>query len=390
MINKIISVLIVIVTTLVTTKIVDVSVGIYSGFEEEKKTGVKPRTIVLREYTPNSNDMLAPYGNYKENTENLEYKKYRVRSDDNGFIIGPKDLLENVKLKNVDIIFFGGSTTESLFVDEEIRFPYLVSEMLVNHNGNTLRVLNGGLSGNNTLHSILAYQAKGIPLKPKYVILMHAINDLSALSKSLSYWETTSGRDIVRSQIYDNVDMYEDRGRIYKFFRVMKDAFLPNIWKQIRGFVAQRIDSSIAVDEWADFRNKKLNSNDIEQALKYQYKNALLTFVKVSRIWGSEPILMTQFNRLRSDDIFVKKLYEKNKQPLSYNEFIRLYEICNNIIREVAEQEKVLLIDLEKNIEPNSRFIYDAVHLNNNGSKVAAEIIAEALAKNFSSYLVKK
>ena len=133
-----------------------------------------------------------------------------------------------------------------------------------------------------------------------------------------------------------------------------------------------------------------MNSNDIEQALKYQYKNALLTFVKVSRIWGSEPILMTQFNRLRSDDIFVKKLYEKNKQPLSYNEFIRLYEICNNIIREVAEQEKVLLIDLEKNIEPNSRFIYDAVHLNNNGSKVAAEIIAEALAKNFSSYLVKK
>ena len=44
MINKIISVLIVVVTTLVTTKIVDVSVGIYSGFEEDKKTEVKPRS----------------------------------------------------------------------------------------------------------------------------------------------------------------------------------------------------------------------------------------------------------------------------------------------------------------------------------------------------------
>ena len=386
-INKITASLVVISVTLLTTKVIDLTVGMYLGFQTEKKSTLKPRTIVLREYTPNADNLLAPFGDFENDTENLEYKKYRVRSDENGFIVGPKDFSDEVRSQGIDIIFFGGSTTESLFVDEETRFPYLVSEMIRNQDGKSLRVLNGGLSGNNTMHSLLAYEAKGIPLKPTFVVLMHAINDLSALSKTLTYWESSAGRDIVRNQIYDNVDMLEDRGLLFKVLSATKDVLMPNIWLKVRGLVAYRLDTALNVDEWALFRNKNLKPDDIETAVKKQFRAALISFVRVSRVWGSEPILMTQFNRLRREDVFVKKVYEKNKQYISYEEFVKLYAICNNIIRDVASQEKVLLIDLDKNIEPTSYYIYDAVHLNGTGSKAVAEIIAEALVKNFPAKL---
>jgi hypothetical protein len=387
--NKLYAALIVIFVSLITVKAIDLVVGFYSTSGKDTKPLSKPRSIVLRETPPNTDTTVSPYGNYMQDTENLEFKRYRLRTDQNGFIVGPKDFSEKIKQKRVDIVFFGGSTTESLFVNEEIRFPYLVSEMLLDKDGEPLRVLNGGLSGNNTMHSLFAFQAKGIPLGAKFVVLMHAVNDLSALSKSLTYWETASGRDLVRDHIYENVDMYQDKSYLYKIFQKMKDFFVPNIWLKIRHLIAHRLDANLSVDEWSKFRNKSFPSKDIEAALRTQYKAALVTFVRVARIWGSEPVLMTQFNRIRKDDIFVRGVFEKNNQPVSFDEFVRLYAIANDIIREVAAKESVLLIDLDKAIKPTSKFLYDAVHLNEEGSREVADVISRALAQNSSQLRLK-
>ena len=72
------------------------------------------------------------------------------------------------------IVFLGGSTTEQLYVSENQRWQSILER---NFNG-SVKIYNGGVSGNNIIHSTLNLVAKVLPLQPKYVVLMHNINDL--------------------------------------------------------------------------------------------------------------------------------------------------------------------------------------------------------------------
>ena len=49
----------------------------------------------------------------------------------------------------------------------------------------------------------------------------------------------------------------------------------------------------------------------------------------------------------------------------------------NDIIREVDLEQNVWLIDLDALLHPSSKYLFDTVHLNNEGSKLAGEIITE-------------
>ena len=85
--------------------------------------------------------------------------------------------------------------------------------------------------------------------------------------------------------------------------------------------------------------------------LKADFKSSITSFVRTAKAWGIEPVLMTQFNRLKVEDEFIRKVYEKyNKQGLSYVEFVTAYSEFNQIIRDVSREEGVFLIDLDKEV----------------------------------------
>ena len=55
-------------------------------------------------------------------------------------------------------IFFGGSTTECIFVEESKRFPYLLTRILQRSDGTLINSLNAGVSGNHSMHSLLSLE----------------------------------------------------------------------------------------------------------------------------------------------------------------------------------------------------------------------------------------
>jgi lysophospholipase L1-like esterase len=237
-----------------------------------------------------------------------------------------------------------------------------------------VRTLNGGMSGNNSIHSFLAMVAKGIPYKPNHIVLMHAINDLGALSKSTSYWDAPKGRSIIQSD-----DITNSTSLIFNMARHIKDFFVPNLWLKTRHIFEGHMD------EWGSFRDKKSDYNNIDKILTEQFTASLRSLVLTSRSWGIEPILMTQFNRFQHDDAFIRAAYEKLPQPVSYDDFVLLYKKTNEIIRKVAKEENVFLIDLDLEIPHSKDYMYDAVHLNTKGSLLVAEKITAALKKRYPS-----
>tara|TARA_B110000003_G_C16604618_1_gene517011 strand:+ start:181 stop:1344 length:1164 start_codon:yes stop_codon:yes gene_type:complete len=379
--KKVLAFSIVFFLSLLLLKGFDLAVGYVLGSDDLAKTKVQmePRTIAFREHSPNFDIKMMPDNGYIEQTQGLEQKEYRLRTNNQGFIIGERDTVK--KSDAVDIIFFGGSTTECKYVEEDKRFPYLVADKLEKKDGLPLQTLNGGVSGNNTINSILNSIVKGLEIKPKFMVLMHAINDVALISKEQTYWRGP------KSKVFINEGkIIQDPKFIYSLFKQVKEILIPNIWLQIRHVVSAKIDDA-SDDEWASSRNKpKANYSDVEQVLTEDFSSALKSFVAVSRAWGIEPILMTQFNRILISDSFIRTQYEKLNQPLSYDEFVKLYSVANELIRKIAKDEQVFLIDLDKELTGNNKYIYDAVHLNTQGSSVVAEYIANEMAKKYPEF----
>jgi hypothetical protein len=94
---------------------------------------------------------------------------------------------------------------------------------------------------------------------------------------------------------------------------------------------------------------------------------------------------MTQFNRIRDDDEFTRQAYESRESALPYNDFVELYKSLNQLTRDVAAEQDILLIDLDRLVPATQEFIYDPAHVNNQGSELVAQLISRSLAERYAN-----
>ncbi|MBS0285740.1 MAG: SGNH/GDSL hydrolase family protein [Proteobacteria bacterium] len=239
------------------------------------------RFIKLREHRPDEEKFERPTRNYVNNLEPnaLERKYYRVVTDKHGFI-GPSEIHENPDYK---IVFLGGSTTECLYMDEHDRFPYKVGRLLEQSLGKKVNSYNGGVSANESLHSINILLNKVIPMQPQVVVFMHNINDLVILRSQGSYWYPNSLKSHVQSakNIFTRYEFPENSP----------------------GFDEQKISEEFA-------RN-------------------LRTFIAICKIRNITPVLMTQANRVKDDPLYHR--FNDIIREVGLKESVKVIDLANNI-----------------------------------------------------------
>jgi len=290
------------------------------------------RNIRLRELRPNHESKKFP----NKNTENLEYKEYVLRSNFDGFV-EPAFVNEN---PDAQIFFLGGSTTECEYVDEELRFPYLVGKILQQKTGLKINSDNAARSGNNSLHSIDILVNKLLPYQPNIVVMMHNVNDLSALFYEGSYWNKNKTITPISCASKDR----DSQGKLSS--------------------------------QWADssWQNKLIADKNEQEKLLKLFKENLKILIAINKAKNITSVLMTQANRIEKDPKFtLERGLEVDK---TYRE---LYIRFNQIIRQTAREENILLIDLAQKIPSEKKYIYDSVHLNNAGSVLVADEIVKVL-----------
>ena len=312
------------------------------------------RSINMREINPHFNAVLWPSEEYIKRTDSLERRGYEIKTDEFGFIDNGNEINFSEK-SSKSIIFFGGSTTEQLYVPEKSRWSSILERNLNKLDQESSFIIrNASFSGNNSMHSTLNFIAKAVPLSPDFAVLMHNMNDLGILRLTGSYWETPKKFSLIQIQ----------ESSIFLLFRQIKDLLIPNSYELLKNTISNN-------DDFAEYRN--LNIVDIE-VIEDQFRRSLNTFIDVSLAWGTEPILMTQFNRVNLEDELFNKI---SLSMINKEEYVESYVRLNDIIREVSASRNVDLIDLANLIPSSSKYIYDAVHLNENGSKLAAEILTD-------------
>ena len=117
-------------------------------------------------------------------------------------------------------------------MDERDRFPSIVERELREKLSRNVRTINAGVSGNNSMHSLLNFQAKILPENPKVAILMHNINDFALLSKTGSYWIAPEGKNIIRGE--GNTTERSNRISFFNIMRVAKNSFIPNLYDYLK------------------------------------------------------------------------------------------------------------------------------------------------------------
>lgn len=336
--------------------------------------GKTQRAIRLREQQPLYAETYAPGKENEGITDSLAKKQFSMSIDNNGFIIPSK----KYEVADVNIVFLGGSTTECKYVDEYLRFPYLTGVLLEKKTGKKVNSFNSGVCGNNSLHSIDILLNKVIPMHPDIVVMMHNVNDLTILLYEKTYWNLNYHKRPVW-YVRDGGSLH---GLIYSFTRELKDITFPYLYERLKQYIKVGSLFNAKTDEFADCRGRKalLSGREISD-----YKENLKLFICICRIKHIVPVLMTQENRITLDpDPVVRKLLSETilkDFSLTYDEFRSIFNSFNNAIREVCKEEGVALVDLAKDVPQTSEFMYDLVHFNDAGSKLAAEIISSELIR---------
>lgn len=333
--------------------------------------GVK-RFIKLREFEPGYAEVLLPSLQAMAQSDTLVRRPYIIRVDENGFIM-PAKVHEHPDLT---LVFLGGSTTECIYDDENNRFPYLAGHLLEESTGLRVNSYNAAKSGNDSLHSLDVLLNKVVPLKPDLVAMMHNINDLSILLFEKSYWN----RNPSRSPLIEKKPDWRTVGKnLQETFQLARDLVVPNLYAALHRLLHAAGKSQ--ADEFQQVRGQKIEVN--QDFLVREFALNLQTFINICRARGITPVLLTMPSRLQDDpDPLIRRLMQRLEEQngITYRDFKGAFDRFNQAIREVAAQNRVLLVDLAQEIPQEKEYMSDVVHFNPAGSRLAAQKIAAGLS----------
>lgn len=329
------------------------------------------RGITLREWAPGAT-LREPVPQPPATDHRFAREWYDTRIDSDGFIVPSRTHAD----PDATIAFLGGSTTETLLMSEDERFPAATTRLLESTIGLKINALNAGRSGNHTQHALLIYLAKIEPYRPSVVVLMENINDVAALSLLGSYHGGEARAILFTAEV--------PKSRLGHLRDSARSALLgtfPNI-ATVAGRLISGLGRSGAGDEFAAARAAGPRPPAMPaDEMAAVYAGNLRRFVALVRARGSQPVLMTQPSRLTArPDAYVAAVFARANNPIGYDAFAGLHARFNDIVRETARALDVPLVDLDLLVPKDSDHIYDVVHMTGRGSLLAAEAIAHTIA----------
>ena len=297
---------------------------------------------------------------YQFNFTNYKGKSYYKR-DKFGFRID-----KNINPQQIKIVFLGGSTVNEKFTNYSETIVGIFENKLSKSN-NSYKVANAGIDGMSIIGHINSFDYwfdKIDNFKPEFYIYYIGLNDsflqLDNL-RSVDLLEETSSLNRIKYFIISNsffVKIYRNTVE-----NINKKFNLNISINKIESKVYGERDPNRKFIKWNEMydKNYKLSENDLK--FKELYKEKLKVLNNLVKNRNGKIIFITQTS--------------------GYGLSERLYLIAETIMS-FCENEKLLCINLAKDLELEQNDFYDWAHLTPKGSKkVANYIYKKILEKNF-------
>jgi lysophospholipase L1-like esterase len=287
----------------------------------------------------------------------------------------------------LSILTVGGSTTECMYISDGKTWPDLLAGQLKGEFA-PLWLNNAGLDGHSTFGHLVLLEDYLTKLKPKVILFLVGANDrrltdYGALDKRAFKDPEASCRKLLIHHLAQYSYVINYAINFQKYAKAVK-------W----GLVHANID--FAKLPTRDVDNDRLNALLAEHRSLYlkPYAQRLQKLIAETKEHGIEPVLITQpmIYGNAIDPATGADLGRVDIGGINGKTSWEILKLYNEVLKQAASQNQVLLIDLAAAMPKSSRFFYDTFHFTNEGCQLVAEIIftdlAPFLAEKFPQYLI--
>lgn len=276
--------------------------------------------------------------------------------------------------ESTTVITVGGSTTQCYYLSDDKTWQSEV-DRLASAACDGFWINNAGLDGHSTFgHQVLLrdYITK---LKPDYVLFLVGINDIGRADRSRfdatmqnSEARSAAGRAKALAKRSELLSLCRN---LYRYHQARKKG-VTHQQVDVSQLPTVQISQTQKADLLAQHRNMFLAG----------YQLRLERLVQTCKAGEITPVLMTQpllvgfgVDKDSGADLAAVE-YDNTNGDVGW----AVLELYNDILRDVAQEQEVELIDLAALLEKRSRYFYDFTHYTNEGAKRVGELVAERLA----------
>lgn len=250
----------------------------------------------------------------------------------------------------VRILVLGGSTAENVWNELGIHWPLGLECLLRDEGRQEVRLLNAGMSAFTTEHSLVRYQFDLVDTHPDIVLIMHNVNDLTVTYHAAARGVQIDPNYLVKYGIRDYTGEIDDSDIV--FFRVghaLKSRLFPEAPTLLS---PERWEYDRHVSEDLFRRNLRLLVHSIEDS-------------------GATPVLLTMPRS--SDREWLDLVHESGSAGPGLTllpeaeRFFADFDSFNQVVRDLAEAEGLVLVDMARLLDEDSDTFVDMVHYSTDG-----------------------
>ena len=317
-------------------------------------------------------------------TEPLHINQFGFRAEE----------IQMKKPKDVYRIFvLGGSTVLNREVVYKKNSVYLLEQKLKKqYPEKKIEVINAGKDYYTSEHSVIQYMFYIKEFSPDMIIMWHGINDLyeSCSVDGVTHGQYKSDYSHFFGAVSNIVNNYFRPQPIIQiklltfdfFVKFLHDNFysdLTNIYKEY-----QKVTSA------KNYRSGINTISDYYFPSVEAYKRNLLYLISILKeenvelVLGDQPSLYKNNPTLNETEkiMFPQLICKKDNKYLSIDSFKKGLDIFNNITKQVALENSVPFIDLDKKVPKNLNYFVDSVHYTERGNEAIADSLFDYIVRN--------
>jgi hypothetical protein len=270
-------------------------------------------------------------------------------------------------LNSVRYWIASSSHAEDSYLSREVIFPSVL-ERLLRTAGIQATVINASHAGMEIDDNTSDIESRGPHIKPDYVILYQMSSTITSLSKRLL---SGAGPRTPRNDTDKPIVQKTKKPLDWTVWLVEQTA----IYAQFKGHLTSRLAT------------KRVLADSLGSAGDAQFEAKVRAFIAATRGIGATPILCTfATSHVRRDlpnfpDSAVTLIFKYNIY-LSLVGWVETIERFNNILRHIAAEEGIVLIDVENTVAGHEDYFRDFVHFTPRGHSAVATVIRDALIAN--------
>jgi len=284
----------------------------------------------------------------------LTQKSSEIKFHVNSLGFRGKEITIEKPLNTYRIFCLGGSTTFGNIPDP-LSWPEKLEGMLKKkYPGINFEVINGGVPAYCSSDSLIIFLLRALELNPDAITIMDGINDQH-------FWGAVNFRSDY------------SHGRIHLEFEKTIFDYLPYFFYKsyIYSWISQRVYAYIGYKNLIDMTDIKYKKTfDKSKGLETLHRN-IENIIVVAKYRNIDVLLST-----------FPFYYDRNITPKVKPHKAALQSKVNNLLRKIASDQKVILVDNAALVEKDISLFTDNFHFTNKGTSVVARNYLNAIVEN--------